>query len=286
MFIIFNGTGRLGNQLFQLNGIEYFTRHIKKRSFIILNMPEIINCIKTQLDLRITNKKILIKLFDKHLCYVLNFLQRVRIIGSLLCSFKYYKSYKLEDFYYVKKGLLPIIWVPTLYFQKSNYIEKPAFSIKEIHIKKAELFLAKHSLRKKKLVFVHIRKTDYIDFTVFDKKGADLPLIYFRRAIQWFIQNIENPYFIFLTDDREFVEDNFSDISEKIISNLDQYGDLALMSLCEYGIISNSSFSWWGAFFMKNRKKVIAPRYWLGFKSQIEYPPGIIAPWMDTIDVD
>jgi len=279
------GTGRLGNQLFQLNGIEYFTRHIKKRNFILFNMPEIIQALNLHPCYKVINNKHFVKFYDKILKYILYFFYKLRIIGSLNCKYSYIYNIKYEYTYSLQLGILPIIWIPTLYFQKANLAHTFPFSIQHQHIQNALTFID-NLPPFRNYIYIHIRKTDYKTYTVLGKTGADLPLSYFRRAIQCFIQNIENPYFIFLTDDREFVEDNFSDISEKSVSNLDQYGDLALMSLCEYGIISNSSFSWWGSYFMKNRKKVIAPRYWLGFKSEMEYPPGIIAPWMETIDVD
>ena len=40
--------------------------------------------------------------------------------------------------------------------------------------------------------------------------------------------------------------------------------DLALLSLCDNHIITNSSYSWWGAYLSKNpNKKVICPTCWL-----------------------
>ena len=62
--------------------------------------------------------------------------------------------------------------------------------------------------------------------------------------------------------------------------------DLAIMSLCEYGIVSNSSFSWWGAYLMKNRKEVIFPKYWYGWKQRVESHVGIQPEWAKLIDVN
>ena len=60
--------------------------------------------------------------------------------------------------------------------------------------------------------------------------------------------------------------------------------DLAIMSLCEAGICSNSSFSWWGAYLIKDRKKVIMPRYWYGWKQKIESHIRIQPEWAETIE--
>jgi hypothetical protein len=283
MIIFFVGTGRLGNQLFQLNGIENVTRNIKSRTFLLFNMPDIKHAIESKIQFKSINNHIIVKLYDHYLIYFFKFLSRIRIIGKIQCEYIILKNQNIESHYNLKRGFLPFIWIPTLYFQLAYLTTNVYFSIKERHFIKAQSFF--QSLPENvEPVFIHIRKTDYINLEVLGKLGADLPLSYYNKAISIMTEQIKNPFFIFLSDDLYFIQQKFQNIQNKVISTLDQYGDLALMSLCKYGILSNSSFSWWGAYFMKEREKVIVPKYWLGFKSGIEYPPGIIADWMEQID--
>jgi len=45
--------------------------------------------------------------------------------------------------------------------------------------------------------------------------------------------------------------------------------DLNLISCCDYHIIANSTFSWWGAW-LADSKKVIAPSVWFGSRAKLE----------------
>ena len=55
--------------------------------------------------------------------------------------------------------------------------------------------------------------------------------------------------------------------------------DFTLISLCNYGIVSNSTFSWTASSFIKNKKKIIFPEYWLGWKKSISSHPHIYPNW-------
>ena len=54
----------------------------------------------------------------------------------------------------------------------------------------------------------------------------------------------------------------------------DKFVDMCMMTRCNYHIIANSSFSWWGAW-LSNSKKVIAPKIWFGNS------PNVAKNWND-----
>ena len=116
-------------------------------------------------------------------------------------------------------------------------------------------------------VSIHIRRGDYV------RVGMALNELYYIRAIDRIKDYYEEPVFLVFSDDIKWVKkyiplEKFIYISEEF--DFRDYEELWLMTLCKANIISNSTFSWWGAWLNNDKdKKVIAPRRWLSSQSGI-----------------
>jgi hypothetical protein len=190
--------------------------------------------------------------------------------------------------YSYKKGLLPLTFVESHFFQSEKFFDFSKFDLNlKVKLVKEAQKIIKEIPSEHDLVFVHLRRGDYLFEQYLNKRGIDLPPQYYFTAIKKLEKEVENPFYIFLSDDPCFVEVCFKDIKNKYVSRNSMGVDFALMTMCEYGIVSNSSFSWWGAYLMNNKKKVIFPKYWFGWKHKVDSHIGIQPErlWADTIDV-
>jgi hypothetical protein len=101
------------------------------------------------------------------------------------------------------------------------------------------------------------------------------------------LENRENPFFIFLSDEPDKIKNEFSYLGDKmVISENPWYIDFLIITMCDAAIIGPSSFSWWACYFMKKRDVVFAPKYWLGFKIKKEFPQGIFPSFATPCEVD
>jgi hypothetical protein len=148
------------------------------------------------------------------------------------------------------------------YFQSEKYFEKyreellKEFEFNESILKEATNI---RGLTKNSAVSIHIRLGDYVHQ---QHNHPVCTLDYYKEAIS----NIPDDCLIFIfSDDIEQASNYFKFLNRPfcIPDTDDKYVDMCLMSLCDYHIIANSSFSWWGAW-LSNSKKVIAPSKWFG----------------------
>lgn len=109
-------------------------------------------------------------------------------------------------------------------------------------------------------VSIHVRRGDYLKFP---EHHPIQQQTYYSSALET-ISDFE--LVVVFSDDIEWCKNNLMfDKKTVYIEDEKDYIELFLMSKCKNNIISNSSFSWWGAWLNQNReKKVIAPKNWFG----------------------
>jgi hypothetical protein len=117
-------------------------------------------------------------------------------------------------------------------------------------------------------VSIHIRRGDYIKNINVTKQFGPCPTDYFERAVSMLEQKVTKPTYIVFSDDIGWVKENLKlPTYQKVVYVTDKslldVEELLLMSKCSHNIISNSSFSWWGAWLNTNNfKQVITPYPW------------------------
>jgi len=147
------------------------------------------------------------------------------------------------------------------YFQSEKYFKhienqiREDFSFPQFTDKMCKTYM-KGIFGDSEVISLHIRRSDYIT----DSNFHLLDLYYYQTALE--ILDLNLPILIF-SDDPEWCEKQFffKDERFKVSKSGNTLIDLCLMSMCNYHIIANSSYSWWGAW-LANSKKVIAPKKW------------------------
>lgn len=116
-------------------------------------------------------------------------------------------------------------------------------------------------------VSVHIRRGDYMEGNNEWLYGGICTIAYYQAAMRRMEDMLsEKPYYLFFSDDPDWVKEHFNLSDSEIIDwNLkeDSWQDLCLMAACRHHIIANSSFSWWGAWLGQHEGTiVVAPDVW------------------------
>lgn len=280
--IFFRADGRLGNQAFQYAFLNSVAKPNEKIICLDMSQFETYFSYGNKNFIFFKTTKLIRFLYKFFFAKVLVLMVKLKLIGcieQLSVDESFIPKVKVKD------GFMPFRFVRLGFFQSENLFsgDKVDFNLKQEYRNKAEVIL--QALPKQEKVFVHVRRGDYINVNFRGERGIELPKSYFIDAIEEIKRRVKKPFFIFLTDDPGYVRDCFSEIDEKYISEEDMATDLAIMSLCKYGIVSNSSFSWWGAYLSSSKELMIFPKYWYGWKRKVESHEGIQPTWSTVIDV-
>lgn len=257
-----NIMGGLGNQLFQIfTTISYAIKYKREFGFLYTDFVGVGKTIR-----RNTYWKTFLKGISK---YVYTSLPQMNIVPEVnfhyneldvpnsenICLFGYFQSYK-----YFKNYANVIIRLLKIEDIKQKIIEKISLDNDW-----------------KTTVSLHFRLGDYKLIT------EAYPLLkyeYYDNSLEFLLKDHDKEYIktvIYFCEKQDEADVNliinklkykysfleFSRVSEE----LEDWEQLLLMSCCNFNIIANSTFSWWGAYLNNNDNKIVCyPEKWFGPK--------------------
>ena len=265
--IIIKIIGGLGNQMFQYsfyrslqnNGINVYADLSDFKEYPLHNGYELERVFN--LKLKIPNN-IILNLFKPN--------QRNWIFRKLKRILNLKKAYRIEEneFRFDASFLSNTNQYYCGYWQNEGYFRQIANQIKQ-DFKFPEIEGIKNKTALQQIidaesVAIHVRRGDYLKDPLL---GGICNLDYYEQAILNMISKIRYAHFFVFSDDIAWCIQNLNLPNVTYVDwnkGNKSYIDMQLMSNCKHNIISNSSFSWWGAWLNNNSNKVvIAPKKWV-----------------------
>lgn len=275
MLFILNPQGRLGNLLFQINTIHLLAKEHSGKAIVLASEASDFFSWGKELIV-IPCPRCLRKYITKIWICILNCLVHFTVFGIMKPAICYTDNKYLDesrDIYY-SKGIFGFIFIVKGFFQYDNSSDVCLKSYEGL-LENVEKILVHYP--KSNRVGIHLRFGDYKDWSIFGIKDTVLPLTYYLKAFA-IIENIIQPQYFIFSDDVVSAQHLMDQTGRKyiILSKGSLIEDFSTMISCSHFILSASSFSWWAAKLIKNENKVlIAPEFWLGFKSNKWYPHNI-----------
>ncbi len=168
-------------------------------------------------------------------------------------------------------------WQNYHYFQKVFDEVRAAYRFPEF-TDQNNLAMAEKIRQCNSSVSIHVRRGDYLKAPNYAGLcGVD----YYRRAIEYILQQRQEPVFFLFSDDLEYCRENIIPLlANRPVYCVDfnrgdaSFRDMQLMTLCQDNILANSSFSWWAAFLNSRENRIVcAPEKWtntkINFKIQL-----------------
>lgn len=259
--------GRLGNQMFQF-AFAYATAKKLDTKFyldrsIIAFLPakyfDLPKNLDTKLDYSIFKIKGYKHFFSHHLKKA--FYLFIKCFYRLQTIVIANENVPTEEIKKIEPNTLIIGYFQSeLYFLEARAAIKSFFSIKKPFRESFQQQLS-NLPKDKPYIAVHIRRGDYRDL------GLDLPYAYFHEAIEKI--GDRDAFYVFLSDEPDQIENEFSYLPYKYISKQNEIIDFQFLTQANTCVLSNSSFSWWGAYLNSKQATIYAPKNWLGKESEL-----------------
>jgi len=239
--------GGIGNMMFEIAFIEY-AGHKYGFDIIYPNIEQALDTLyslKHEFPQQEHSAEFLImfknfnwyKNLDKRFTPLVEKKVKLHEVGMIPEDGIYYDGYFQSEMFFPDREFIlhlfqPSDWVKGQLSKYSNILNGQTCSI--------------HVRRGNYVKLAHIHPPQSIEY--YGKAMSILPApdryVVFSDDISWCKENFTGDEFVFIEDEKDYIE-------------------LFLMSMCDHHVISNSSFSWWGAWLNdKPDKQVVAPTRW------------------------
>lgn len=259
-------TGGIGNQMFEYaayinmirSGLK-IKRNVDMYNVNIMHHGYLLKKVFDIPDADITHS-------NNFTIFITRLLRRFNLFG--LVYREHYDKYSTE-FLTTKSIYIDGVFVGERYFSNVKDEIRKIFTFKSIDEHNRKLGETMETLNS---VSLHIRRGDYLKYPQFQVCTDS----YYLNAVETILSKVNNPYFYIFSDDISYAKNLFKNLQinyEIIDFNIaeNSYKDMYLMTKCHHNIISNSTFSWWGAWLNSYKDKiVICPDSYL---SGIDFTP-------------
>mgnify|MGYP006279396101 CR=1 FL=1 len=178
------------------------------------------------------------------------------------------------------------ILVRPSWFQSPAVLDSPGLARIEFRpeiLQHARSLLAREGLSSTPLAFLNVRGTDYRTWPSVEHPAILTPEWY-RAQIDVIRARHPEVHVIALGDDPDYINEVSSGVERCTTVGGSASVDLALMSLCSAGVLSASTFAYWGAYFATRNGSAgpfIAPDRWVGHTTTDWYPPHIKSDFLE-----
>lgn len=189
--------------------------------------------------------------------------------NNILRKVKFTTEYPIDSIEYVQPCFeyKEIQYYPNIrlsgYFQSEKFFDKEfVYDLFEIDLQTKKYIEDKYGyLFESPIISINVRRGDYL-LRPLRQPICEMP--FFNRAIRYFGKNQR---YLVISDDIEWCKRKFKGKNFFFVENEQPIIDLYIQTYCTHNIISNSTFSWWGAWLNRNPNKiVIAPKKWFGIQ--------------------
>ena len=157
------------------------------------------------------------------------------------------------------------------YYQSEKFFLSNTLKVKELFSANQEFVIDYFNkypfLKNNDTIVINVRRGDYLHYP---NHHPVISAEYIYKALEH-IPNYKTNPIIIISDDIEWCQENINIDNAIFIVDILPWQALWLISLCKYFIISNSSFSWWGAFLGEKEDSIVTcPDIWFGPEIEVD----------------